>query len=197
VAGEPDARPRLRLLRGGRDNKITFRSLRIVAAPWNRPPFPVDAVVYEDDTYHVLSADPEFQEVTEHPIRLMTEVLAVRPSIPGEVIIKRGAPLAFLAVIHDLNQDPTWKEEWIIAALHGIFQQAEERKLETIALPVLGARYASLQRERFVVLLRQRLSQLSATSLKRLWLATPDGTSGELLRLLEMGRKEQWRRTQE
>ncbi len=197
MEGKPDVRPKLRLLRGGRDNEITFRSLRIVAAPWNRPPFPVDAVVYEDDTYHVLSADPEFQEVTEHPVRLMTEVLAARPSIPGEVIIKRGVPLRFLAVIHDLNQDPTWREEWIIASLHGIFRQAEERKLEALALPALGVRCPSLERERFVVLLRQRLSQLSGTSLKRLWLTTPDATSGELLRLLEMGREEQWRRTRE
>jgi len=186
---KPDVRPRLRLLWGVRDHEITFRSLRIVAAPWNRPPFPVDAVVYEDDTYHVLSADPEFQEVTEHPIRLMTEVLAARPSIPGEVIIKRGAPLRFLVVIHDLNQDPTWREEWIIAGLDGIFQQADERKLEALALPLLGARYASLERERFAALLGKRLSLLSVTSLKRLWLAAPDGTNGDLLRLLEMGRE--------
>lgn len=34
----------------------------------------VDAVVLEDDTYLVLSAEPRFREVVEHPVRIWTEI---------------------------------------------------------------------------------------------------------------------------
>ncbi len=51
-------RPPLRLIHGGRSNRTTQGVVHVVMAPREQPPFAVDAIVVEEDTYLVLSADP-------------------------------------------------------------------------------------------------------------------------------------------
>ena len=55
----------LRLIRGGRHRGARCAGLRIVAGAEDQPPFPVDAVVLEEDTYFVLSADPVVDPVPD------------------------------------------------------------------------------------------------------------------------------------
>ncbi len=51
--------------------------------------------------------------------------------------MKGSGPVKLLAVVHDLNQDPSWKEEWVVKALEGIFREIEQRKLQSLALRFL------------------------------------------------------------
>jgi O-acetyl-ADP-ribose deacetylase (regulator of RNase III) len=90
-----------------------------------------------------------------------------------------------LAIVHDLNQEPSWREEWVASALEGIFREAESRRLRSIALPFLGTLHGSLKKERFVELLRCALERMSPNHLKRLWLLVPAGTSSKILEMLE------------
>ncbi len=53
--------------------------------PLEDPPFSIDAIAIEDDTYFVLGADPEFRPSSEHPIRVHTAALEVEPAAPGSV----------------------------------------------------------------------------------------------------------------
>jgi len=46
--------------------------------------------------------------------------------------------MQFLAIVHDLDQSPSWKAEWIEAALSKIFIITEKKKISTICLPVMG-----------------------------------------------------------
>jgi hypothetical protein len=148
-------------------------------------PYPVDAWAAEEDTYLVLSADPEVAEPDEDPERVMAEVLATHPEEPGTVIVKAGCPLRLLAIVHDLNEEPSWKEEWVVKALQGIFQEADKRRVRSLALPLLGSLHGSLEKQRFLVLLREVLERRSPEHLKRLWLVVPAGTSSEILKMLE------------
>ena len=50
----------LRSIPGDRRPEASFGGIRIVAAAANDPPFDVDAVVAEEDTWLALSADPTF-----------------------------------------------------------------------------------------------------------------------------------------
>ena len=159
-------------------------SVRLFVAPEEWPPFLADALAEEEDTYLVLSADPEVQETREQPGELMTELLRTNPAVPGSVIVKEGRPLSLLAVVHDLEQEPSWKEEWIIRALDGIFREVETRKLRSMALPMLGTLHGSLEKQRFLVLLREALERSSPEYLTRLWLVVPAGTTGEVLGML-------------
>jgi hypothetical protein len=90
-----------------------------------------------------------------------------------------------LAIIHDLNQEPSWKEEWVASALDGIFQEAESCKIRSLALPLLGTLHGSLERQRFLALLQDALERRSPRHLTRLWLVVPAGTSSEILAMLE------------
>ena len=56
-------------------------TVRIHVACEDRPPFEVDAIAIEDDTYSVLSADPTFHESTEHPIRTWTAGSKISPPV--------------------------------------------------------------------------------------------------------------------
>ena len=86
--------------------------------------------------------------------------------------------MRFLAVVHDLDQDPSCNETWVAAALNGVLEEAEARGLQAIGLPMIGTLHGSLSPERFVVLLRNSLRRgsLSAlqaglpNALQRIWL---------------------------
>lgn len=185
IEKKADKRPRLRLIRGSYPRKVSLGSVDIVAAPENRPPFSVDALAFEEDTFLVLSGDREVRDPHEHQVRLMTRVIETQPEMPGSVLVRGKRPLCLLAIVHDLNQDPSWKEEWVASALDGIFREAERRRLKSIALPFVGTLHGSLEKQRFVMLLRGALERLSAKHLRRLWLVVPAGTSPKILEILE------------
>jgi len=155
---------------------MTFGPVRIVAAPENKPPFNVDAIAYEEDTWLIMSADPKICQPEEHPVRLMTDLINAQPETVGSVRVQGGNPLRFLAVVHDVNQEPTWKVEWIEKALANIFREAERRKLKAVAVPMLGSRHGRLDPKDFTALLGRSLKQRSFAHLKRLWLIAPSGS---------------------
>jgi hypothetical protein len=189
VGEKGDNKPKLGLIRSEHHSMISIGSVEIFVGPENMAPYPVDAVAAEEDTFLVLSADPEVFESHEDPDRVMAEVLQTRPEKPGTVVVKGEYPLQLLAIVHDLDRDTSWKEEWVVSALDGIFQEAENRKLKSIALPLLGTLHGSLEKKRFLVLLREALERKSPTHLMRLWLVAPEGTSLEILEMLKAGLK--------
>jgi hypothetical protein len=180
---------KLRLIQGGRRSEVSFGSVRITAGSEERPPFPVEAVVFEEDTFLVLSADWKKIESEDHPVVILTEAFGMEPEEPGTVLVYEGSPLRFLAVVHDLDQDPSWREEWVRKALENIFQEVERRRLGSIALPLLGTKHGSLEKRRFVSLLVDFLEKSSFSYPLRIWLAMPGDPEGEVIEWLETDRK--------
>jgi hypothetical protein len=150
--------------------------VRVVVAPRSQPPFEVDALALEDDTYHVLSASPDYREPKEHPIRLWTEVHEQEPAEPGSVIVKAGTPPRLLAVVHDLSQEPTWREAWVVATLEGVLREAERQAITHLGLEPLGGVHGRLRPERFAALLREALETVRPQRLERVWLMPKAGT---------------------
>lgn len=175
----------LRVITGGLACCIRFGPLQIVSTPESAPPFEVDALALEEDTFLIMSAARQVIEPQEHPIRIMTEAINFKPAPVGKVLIRGQKPLHFLAIIHDLNQRPSWKEEWISGALGEIFRLAEQRQLHRIALQPLGTIYGQLTIERFAVLLSAVLKSISFDFLRHVWLQVPIGVNQTLIRKLE------------
>jgi hypothetical protein len=169
----------LRTIRVGR--------VRVVIAPADEPPFRVDAEVVEDDTFLVLSADPEPVEPDAHPLRVLQAAHEAEAVPPGTVIARPGAPLRLLAVVHDLAQDPTWREEWVGMALAGVLREVRARRVRALALPVLGARHGRMPAAAFAGLLQGALEADPPPSLARLWLQAAGGTE-EIAAVLQSGR---------
>jgi len=153
--------------------ELLYRGMRMVLAPPGDAPFQLDAEVFEEDTYLVLSANTELQEPAEHPLKIWTAVHEAEPMLPGTIHVTAGSPLRFLAVVHDLRQSPTWTEEWVSSALDQVFVEAESRHLHSLALPPLGTLHGSLEPRRFTGLLRQALDRAEIYHLQRLWILAP------------------------
>jgi O-acetyl-ADP-ribose deacetylase (regulator of RNase III) len=133
----------------------------------------LDAVVLEEDTYLVLGAEPVARETHEKAERLLERAAASEPQIPGTVVVKEGSPLKFLAVVHDLEEEPSWREEWVEGALAAVLQQAEARGIRSLSLPMLGTLHGTFEAERFVELLRKALESVWLGRLENVWLVVP------------------------
>jgi hypothetical protein len=178
---------KFRVIRGSYPYEISSGSLKIVAAPKDNQPFPVDAVAVEEDTFLVLSAETAVREPKESLLRVMAKVIETRPEMPGSVLVKGKRPLRMLAVVHDLNQEPTWKMEWVENALRGIFQEIESRKLRSLALPFIGTLHGNLGKGQFVGMLRDVLAGMEFKHLRKVWLVVPFKTKRGILKALESG----------
>jgi hypothetical protein len=159
--------------------------LTIVASLEKDPPFKVNAMAMEEDTFLVMSADGTVRDAGEPLIKVMTRVINTQPRRPGSVVVQERTPLRLLAIIHDLDEEPSWREDWVTGALEGIFHEAETRKLRSIAIPFLGTLYGTMERRRFLVLLRSSIERVSLHHLKQLWLVVPTGTSCKLFEVFE------------
>ena len=169
------AREKLRVIEGGLRKEVTFGELKIVVCPEASPPFAMQAVAIEEDTWLIISADPQIVQSEEHPIRLMTDLMNSEKEKVGSVKVKEGYPLRFLAIVHDVDSEPTWREEWVESALVQVLREAERRRLGAIAVPLLGTRHGRLPTGRFAELLARALESVELAHLKRLWLIAPAG----------------------
>jgi hypothetical protein len=151
----------------------------VVTAPGPGPAISPDAVVVEDDTFLVLGAEPVAAAEREAPERLLQRASEAEPEAPGTVIVREGPPLRFHAVVHELNLEPTWREEWIFTALVGVLREVERRGLRTLALPLLGTLHGTLAPFRAAQLLRAVLAHVGPGCLEVLWLVAPTGTGPE------------------
>ena len=171
--------------RFGDDCEIELHSVRVAAAPQDTPPFAVDAQTFEEDTNLILSTEQIIQEPKESVDELVREMVHARRPRPGDVVVKGGRPLRLLAVVHDIERKPTWREEWVAKALGGVFREAERRRVHSVAIPILGAIHGSLETGRFVELLAEALAGAQAKHLAKLWVVVPAGSGCEVLQLLQ------------
>lgn len=174
-------RSRLRLIRGGRRTELRSGRPQIVTAPETAPPFAVQARAFEEDTWLIMSAEPEIAPVQTHPIRLMTDLIHARKEAPGSIVVREGSrPLCLLAVVHDVDCDPTWREPWVRDALGNLFRECEQRNLCALGLPVLGAKHGAMAAGRFARLLAEALNAAALRRLQRLWIIAPSEDHGGL-----------------
>ena len=161
--------------------------IQIVVAREDDPPFAIDSVAVEEDTWLALGPPADVVSSPGHPVRVMTRVWEAQPEEPGTVLVKRGPPLRLHAVVHDLNAVPSWKEKWVGTALSRIFEEAARHRLRALQLPLLATRHGRLPANRFMFLLREALVEQAARlphHLQAIWLVR-DGESGaELLATL-------------
>ena len=133
--------PRLTPVPGGRHAPVRLAGVALLAAPETEPPFPVDVRMVEEDTWRILSPPPELPMPSEHPVRIMTDLIEDRPSLPGSVLVGRHQ---WRAVVYDLDDDPICREDWVAAAFEQTLRRARERGCRSLAVPLLGATHGPL-----------------------------------------------------
>jgi hypothetical protein len=176
---------KLKIINGGLHKVLTYQALNVIAAPDTSPPFTARAIVYEEDTFLIMSEEPGIIPPPKHPIRLMAELDSYEPETPGSIVIKGSNPVRILAVVHDVNMEPTWREDWIEAAMEGIFKEVEKRKIQSLGLPVLGAKYGNLKYNRFTEILASLLKTIQFQYLEKIWLIAPVPVNADLIMMLK------------
>jgi len=173
--------PRLQLISDDFGRALVFCGVHIAAAPEGRAPFPIAAVALEEDTNLLMSARAEIRAPGQTFGKLVEDMAAFEPAEPGSVVIQGKSPVRLLAIIHDIEQTPTWNEAWIGRAISGLLQETERRKLASLCLPVLGSLHGNMSTVRFAGLLRLALEQYPPKRLRRIWALVPEEDTGLLL----------------
>jgi hypothetical protein len=150
-------------------------------------PYPVDAVVIEDDTQLVLGSEPVVQEEHAAPSALLERALATPSKRPGTVVVEETSPLRFHVIVHDLNLEPSWREEWVLEGLASLLDEAEVRGVGSLALPVLASLPGQLESLRFCELLATELRRARLSRLGRIWLIVSGNAENARGRLEEIG----------
>lgn len=157
---------------------------RVVARHEGDPPFEVDAVAVEEDTFTVLSADPAFSVPEGSLERAAAAAAAAEPLPLGSVVVRPGSPVRLLAVVHDLSQEPTWTEDSVALGLRNALLEAEARGLQAVAVPPLGTRHGTLSHRRSVELFLAALDRAGLRRVQRVWFVVPEGFDPSALDLL-------------
>lgn len=176
------------VLPGGRRVSDAVAGVQIVVARGDDPPFAIDGQVFEEDTWLAMSTELDVIRSPDHPVRVMTLAWEAKPENPGSVTVKRGPPARLLAVVHDLDAEPSCTEEWVESALYEVFMSCTKHRLHALKLPLLGSKHGNLPATRFMALLRRSLQRAvdedGSLPLRRLWLARGSEPGDELLRAL-------------
>ena len=173
------------MIPGGLQCQIRFGPIQIVAAPQDAAPFGVDALAVEEDTWLIMSTEPKIADPPEHPIRLMNDLHEAQPKAVGSLVVQGRNPIRLMAIVHDVNQVPTCRVEWVQSALTKIFQEADRRELRALGLPLIGTVYGKLVVAQFAGLLGQALLQAPIRHLRRVWLIAPVPTNSEIINMLQ------------
>jgi hypothetical protein len=131
----------------------------------------IDAAVFEEDTYLVLSADPAPKPTRHEPRKVLRQLDDTFPKQLGSVVISSGqTPVKLLAVIHDLDREPSLVEPSVGQVLIRILTEADERGCKVLALPILGRVHGSIDVDRFADALRSAIVQVRPRRVESLWL---------------------------
>ncbi len=163
------------------DCRARIRGIEVVAIH-EELSFGVDAVVIEQDTARVLAFPQAIVEPASSPQELVREMVEeVRPA-PGTVLVEDTYPLRLHAIVHDLDRNPSWREEWVVRALDGIRAEMLARHLSTLVLPMLAVRHGTMEPARFMSLLSNWLQ--GPVAVQGIYLALAPGVTCAVLAAL-------------
>lgn len=136
--------------------------------------YAVDAVVEEQDTHLVLTPDLLIAETKESYGQLIRRAVEQLPRAPGTaLVVTREPPARILAIVHDLDREPSWCEAWVAQAYIQAFSVIQAYGFRSVALPLLGTVHGRLDPVRSVELLRQALRGLTFLNLENIWIIAP------------------------
>jgi len=141
--------------------------------------------VEEEDTHRVLGAYHDVTEPRQSTRKLVTEMLNDKPSFPGQVIVTGKYPKRLLAIVHDLEQEPSWRVEWVNEALQEVFEIVNREGFRSIAVPILGGVHGRISAVRFMKMIRCCLDRGVPPTLEQLWLILPPGENCRILQPLK------------
>ena len=164
---------------------VRINDIDIVVAPKAVAPFDIDAVVEEQDTALILSESGNITTSDNKPAWFLANKLESQSLLKSGSVIKRdGETLRLLAIVHDLDVEPSWSSEWIEQALDNIFKVSAIEGISSLQLPVLGAQYGRFSMQEFLQLFVIAINKAQG-KLKKIWLVVPQQDCSKALSILK------------
>jgi hypothetical protein len=149
-------------------------AIAIYSAPREHPPFDCQAMVVEQDTNLILGEQTTLVEPNKPAWYLANTLERDQPVYkPGDVIIKRGPPMQLLAVIHDIEQQPSCDNDSLKLAWQNLMTIVTQNNIKTLATPALGSVYGKIKLEESLRLLGQAIHDYTPPCLEKIWLILP------------------------
>ncbi len=159
----------MKLIQGGRLEPLSINNVEIAVSTIDSAPFPVEVMVFEEDTHLILTVDQVDEYKEEHPIRIMTDIMDAKKYRPGS-IVRNGN--SWYAVVVDLDREPICDNRWVEEAIKEILNLAEKNKIFSLALPILGSVHGGRGLELQLNNLLEIISEMSPTIIKRILIIT-------------------------
>ena len=158
------------------DCSLELGGLTVVAPPRDYPPFACQAMVEEQDTHLTLGEQTVLTDPGKPTWYLAHTVERDEGYALGSVISKGEKPLRLLAVVHDLDQEPTCTPAAVKQAYQAIMDIVAQRKLTSLALPLLGTVHGKVAASHSLQLLCEAIHQGFPKQLQQLWLMLAEGS---------------------
>jgi len=166
-------------------SSVRINDIDIVVAPKAVPPFNIDAVVEEQDTALILSETGNITEPDNKPAWFLANKLESQTLLkPGSVIKRDGKTIRLLAIVHDLDMEPSWSSEWVAQGLDNIIKLSHSQGISSIQLPVLGAQHGRFNIQEFLQLFVIAIKK-DQGKLKKIWLVVSQQDCSRTLSLLK------------
>jgi hypothetical protein len=137
----------------------------IIVAPTS--PFAVEVMVYEEDTWMLMSAGNTVREIRESSEVLERRAMEQQPRKPGE-LVKRGQ--RWYAIVHDLDRPDLAQDSMIDETLSAIFTNALAGHIRSMGIQALGNFNGSGSIATFVDKVRQE----APTEIEQIWIQTTE-----------------------
>ena len=149
--------------------------MELAIAPVKFPPFSVGAVIEEQDTALILDESDEIRDPGQKPPWFYANKLDQQSLLePGQIITRDTQPLRLQAIIHDLESDPICNELWIFQALQQAIEVAENRKIYSLQVPLLGCKFGKIKPAQFFAILLEIIRRQRPAPVNRLWINVPE-----------------------
>ncbi len=180
VPGSPPALASVGLSHGRQVGEI----LLCVAAA-SAPPFPVDAVLREEDRYGVLRGDPGAAGPNPDPRQLEMELARDEPLPLGTLRCEPGSPARLAAVVYDMESAARCTIPALALVLQRLPALMAEHSLRSLSLPLLGTTLGSLRPAWVLDLILTAVEVMRPPYPERLWLVVPEDQVEGIRSLLE------------
>lgn len=175
----------IRLIWNKANHTVKVGSIEVYAAPREYPPFTCQALVQEQDT-NLLLGDQQTVIEPEQPAWYLANTLERDQPVyrPGDVVMKRGQPMQLMAIVHDIEQEPTTNLETIRLAWQNVMQITAQKNISHLGVPALGSVHGKIACIDSLQALAEVVRSQAPDCLQKIWIILQKDQHLDLVSLL-------------